>query len=82
MKIIVVGATGTIGKAIAQALSGRHEIVRVSRTESTKTVQVNLIMSRNFHDRPPFPDVERACAELGYKGQVARFRDTEPRPRR
>lgn len=29
MKIVVVGATGTVGKAVVAALQGRHEIVRV-----------------------------------------------------
>jgi len=29
MRIIVVGATGTIGKAIVAALAGRHEVVQV-----------------------------------------------------
>ena len=31
MKIVVIGATGTIGKAVAEALAARHEVVRVSR---------------------------------------------------
>ncbi len=31
MKILLVGATGTIGKAITQAIGSRHEIVPVSR---------------------------------------------------
>ena len=32
MKVIIIGATGTIGKAIATLLSNKgHEIVRVSR---------------------------------------------------
>jgi NAD(P)-dependent dehydrogenase (short-subunit alcohol dehydrogenase family) len=31
MKIILVGATGTLGKAIDRALSPRHEILRVGR---------------------------------------------------
>lgn len=31
MKIIVIGATGTIGSAVANALEGRHDVVRVSR---------------------------------------------------
>lgn len=31
MKIIVIGATGTIGAAVAAALAGRHEVVRASR---------------------------------------------------
>jgi NAD(P)-dependent dehydrogenase (short-subunit alcohol dehydrogenase family) len=32
MKVIVVGATGTIGKAVADALAARHQVVRVSRS--------------------------------------------------
>jgi NAD(P)-dependent dehydrogenase (short-subunit alcohol dehydrogenase family) len=31
MKIILVGATGTLGKAVDKALNARHEIVRVGR---------------------------------------------------
>jgi NAD(P)-dependent dehydrogenase (short-subunit alcohol dehydrogenase family) len=31
VKIVVIGATGTIGKAVAEALAARHEVVRVSR---------------------------------------------------
>ncbi len=31
MKVVVIGATGTIGKAVAAALAGRHEVVAVSR---------------------------------------------------
>jgi NAD(P)-dependent dehydrogenase (short-subunit alcohol dehydrogenase family) len=31
MKIVVVGATGTIGTAVAEALSSRHEVVRAAR---------------------------------------------------
>lgn len=40
MKIIVVGATGTIGKSVVAALSGRHEIVEVAR--SSGEVRVDL----------------------------------------
>jgi NAD(P)-dependent dehydrogenase (short-subunit alcohol dehydrogenase family) len=31
MKIIVIGATGVIGSAVADALSGKHEVLRASR---------------------------------------------------
>jgi NAD(P)-dependent dehydrogenase (short-subunit alcohol dehydrogenase family) len=31
MKIVVIGATGTIGKAVADALATRHDVVRASR---------------------------------------------------
>ena len=32
MKIVVIGATSTIGTAVADALEPKHEVVRVSRT--------------------------------------------------
>ena len=31
MKVVVIGASGTIGKAVADALAARHEVVRASR---------------------------------------------------
>ena len=32
MRIVVIGATGTIGKAVADALAVRHDVVRASRS--------------------------------------------------
>jgi NAD(P)-dependent dehydrogenase (short-subunit alcohol dehydrogenase family) len=32
VKVVIIGATGTIGKAVAAALSGNHEVVAVSRS--------------------------------------------------
>ena len=34
MRIIVIGATGTIGSAVAAVLEERHAVVRASRTGS------------------------------------------------
>jgi NAD(P)-dependent dehydrogenase (short-subunit alcohol dehydrogenase family) len=36
MKILVVGATGTIGKAVASALSARHQVIAASRNSEHK----------------------------------------------
>ena len=55
--------------------------VGVDRPKSPKELRVFVLMSQNLHRKPPFPDLEKACAERGYRGQVTRFRDTEPRPR-
>jgi len=36
MKIIVIGGTGTIGKAVSDALAAKHEVVRASRKGPVK----------------------------------------------
>jgi len=40
MKILVIGATGTIGSAVALALEGRHEVLRASYVRSALTVDL------------------------------------------
>ena len=40
MRILVVGATGTIGRAVVEILSARHEIVPVSRGNTPITVDL------------------------------------------
>jgi NAD(P)-dependent dehydrogenase (short-subunit alcohol dehydrogenase family) len=40
MKILVIGATGTIGAAVAQALEARHEVLRASHTRSALKVDL------------------------------------------
>ena len=51
MKIIVVGATGAVGKTAVDALSGRHEIVRVARSGGDLQMDINDIDSiRTMYD--------------------------------
>ncbi len=33
---IIIGATGTIGKAVAEALAARHEVLRASRKNTLR----------------------------------------------
>jgi NAD(P)-dependent dehydrogenase (short-subunit alcohol dehydrogenase family) len=40
MKVVIIGATGTIGKAVAAALSGNHEIVALSRSADENRVDI------------------------------------------
>ncbi len=40
MKILVVGATGTIGKAVVEALHARHEIVTAGRSHGDQRVDL------------------------------------------
>ncbi|HHT0278028.1 TPA: short chain dehydrogenase [Klebsiella oxytoca] len=40
MKIIVIGASGTVGRAVAQELNQRHEVIRVGRTQGDYQVDI------------------------------------------
>ncbi len=40
MRILIVGATGTIGKAIADALGSRHELLLASHSRAALTVDI------------------------------------------
>ena len=40
MRVLVVGASGTIGQAVVRALSPRHEIIRASRSRSEVKVDI------------------------------------------
>ena len=40
MKVIVIGATGTIGRAVVQAIGNRHEVIPVSFSKSAITVDI------------------------------------------
>ncbi len=45
MKIIIVGAAGAVGKTVVDALSGRHEVVRVGRTSGDVQMDIEDIDS-------------------------------------
>ncbi|HXW68622.1 MAG TPA: short chain dehydrogenase [Dissulfurispiraceae bacterium] len=40
MKVIVIGATGTIGRAIVQAIGNRHEVIPISSSKSVIKVDI------------------------------------------
>lgn len=40
MKILLIGASGTIGQAVARALSAHHQVVRVGRTKGEFQVDI------------------------------------------
>jgi nucleoside-diphosphate-sugar epimerase len=50
MKVIVIGATGPIGRAVADALATEHEVVRASRQGGVK---VDIEDPRSIRPRPP-----------------------------
>jgi NAD(P)-dependent dehydrogenase (short-subunit alcohol dehydrogenase family) len=66
MKIIVVGATGTVGKAVVEALSGRHEVIRVGRTSGDVRMDIEDIDSI----RTMYQQVGNVDAVVSAIGQV------------
>jgi NAD(P)-dependent dehydrogenase (short-subunit alcohol dehydrogenase family) len=40
MKVLVIGATGTIGAAVVQSLESRHDVIRASHSRSPLTVDL------------------------------------------
>ena len=40
MKIVIIGASGTVGRAVAEELGRRHEVIRVGRTQGDYQVDI------------------------------------------
>ncbi|MFL6195093.1 MAG: short chain dehydrogenase [Thermoanaerobaculia bacterium] len=41
MRVVIIGATGTIGKAVVGALKGRHEVIQASRNGGDHQVDIS-----------------------------------------
>jgi len=66
MKIIIVGAAGTVGKTAVDVLSGRHEIIRVGRTSG----DVHMDIENRDSIRVMYQQVGRVDAVVSAVGHV------------
>jgi len=66
MKIVIVGAAGAVGKTAVDALSGRHEIIRVGRTSGDVQMDIEDIDSV----RTMYQQVGRVDAVVSAVGHV------------
>ena len=66
MKIVVVGATGTIGKAVVAALADRHEIIKVG----SKSGDLKVDITDSASIRRMFDTVGRVDAVVATAGKV------------
>ena len=78
MRVLIVGATGTIGRAVAEALSGRHEIVRVGKTRGDLHVDLSSRASieRLYDSAGPVDAVISAAGEARF-GPLASLTDED-----
>ena len=65
MRIIVIGATGTIGEAVVEALRGKHDVVQVGHQPGHGDYQVDLAdrgsIERMYESVAPFDAVVSAA---------------------
>jgi NAD(P)-dependent dehydrogenase (short-subunit alcohol dehydrogenase family) len=69
MRVIIVGATGTIGQAVAQALSARHEVVPVSHAKAEHRMDIASkdSIERFFGSIGPFDALVSAAGKAAFK---------------
>jgi NAD(P)-dependent dehydrogenase (short-subunit alcohol dehydrogenase family) len=68
MRVIVIGATGTIGKPVAEALAERHEVVRVGHRSGELRVDIAARESieRFFGEVGPFDALVSAAGDARF----------------
>ncbi|MEU7047762.1 short chain dehydrogenase [Streptomyces eurythermus] len=77
MKVLVIGATGTVGSAVAGALEGSHQVVRASR-RGPVTVDLEDPFSLDaLFDEVPDLDAVVCCAASGPLVDLATAADDE-----
>jgi len=78
MKIVVVGATGTVGKAVVTALQGRHEIVSVGSKSGDLQVDIKDSKSiRALFEKTGKFDALVCTAGKVHFGDFAKLTETE-----
>ncbi|MDT0264709.1 short chain dehydrogenase [Streptomyces sp. DSM 44915] len=65
MKVLVIGATGTIGGAVATALAASHQVVGASRTGPTRVDLADPASLDTLFDEVPELDAVVCCAASG-----------------
>lgn len=65
MKIIVIGATGTIGSAVAALLEKEHEVVRASRRDAVRVDMEDPASVDALFETVPDVDAIVCCAASG-----------------
>ena len=77
MKILVIGATGTIGGAVAQALSAKHQVIRASRHGDVAVDIDDPAAIRRMYREVGSVDAVVAAAGYGAFGPLAQISDED-----
>ena len=78
MKIVIVGSTGTIGRAVVEALSGSHDIVKVGNRGGDYQVDISSTESiKKLYDSVGKFDALISAAGLAKFGALAELEDED-----
>jgi NAD(P)-dependent dehydrogenase (short-subunit alcohol dehydrogenase family) len=77
MKIVVIGASGTIGAAVSAALAQRHDVVAASRRGPVRVDLADLAAAEALFDAVPDADAVICCAASGTLTPLASPSDDE-----
>ncbi|MEQ1565874.1 MAG: short chain dehydrogenase [Myxococcota bacterium] len=78
MRVVVVGATGTIGKSVADALAVRgHEVLRASRSSALKVNLTDQASITAMYDAAGPIDAVVSCAGMARMGSVTGLTDED-----
>lgn len=77
MKVVVIGATGTIGKAVAAALAGKHEVVGVSRSGAIQADIEDAASLTRLFDAVKDVDAVVCCAGSAAFKPLAQLTDAD-----
>ena len=77
MRILVIGASGTIGKAVADALATKHEVVRASRHGEVRVDIVDPKSIRDMYARVGALDAVVSCAGDAVFGPLEKLTDAD-----
>jgi len=77
MRILVIGASGTIGKAVADALATKHEVVRASRHGEVRVDIVDPKSIQHMYARVGALDAVVSCAGDAVFGRLEKLTDAD-----
>ena len=77
MKIVVIGATGTIGSAVVNALEGKHQVVRASRHGAARVDIMDATSVRALFTSLKGIDAIICCAGEARFGELATLTDSD-----
>lgn len=77
MKVVVVGASGTVGSAAAELIASKHEVIKASRSADMAVDSTDPARFKNRNERARRVDAVVCCAGGGAMKPLTELTDEE-----